>query len=129
MDFRRVGSVEMGLAEFGQFIVQRRQRLGMLQKELAAKADLNQSTVSRLERGTGAQFPSPEELHRLAVALECTEDDLLRAAGYVAQNEPAPVLTMSEDDVPWERLPPHVRRMVRGMIDAYFAEEENNKPA
>lgn len=115
----------------GDFVRRQRGRMGLSQKQLAAMLSKDDSWVSRLETGRAKEIPSPDELRELARALHCSEADLLRAAGYlesddVAQDEEPPVLTMAEDDLRWNELPPRVRRMIRGMVDEFFADDEED---
>ncbi len=58
-----------------------RQIRGWTQSDLAEASGLTRSHISRLEAGD-IQLPSRERLHRLAIALGTTADDLLTAAGY-----------------------------------------------
>lgn len=71
---------------FGQYVRQRRARIGLLQKDVADAIDRPTSYVSRLENDQFKDLPSPEEMRRLAEVLECTEADLLRAAGYIPES-------------------------------------------
>lgn len=118
----------MTVKELGQFLRRLREAEGWTQAYVAREASIEQSQLSRLERGVGTAFPEPEIIERLAAVFGIPPQELMRVSGYawdVAQNERAPVLTMSEDDLRWHQLPPHVRRMVKGMVDAYFAEDED----
>ena len=56
-------------------IRQRRQALGMTQKDLAQKVRVCQSTIAQIE--TGAQKPSLPVLTWIARALGCKLDDLI----------------------------------------------------
>jgi transcriptional regulator with XRE-family HTH domain len=48
---------------------------GLTQTQLAEMADISQETISLYE--TGKQKPLPDNLIRLASALDCTVDELL----------------------------------------------------
>lgn len=50
-------------------------------RTLAMYAGVSHSTVARAVRGT--HIPDPENLHKIAIALEVTTLNLLRLAGYV----------------------------------------------
>lgn len=82
---RHEGLQRMGTQGLGEFIAKRLSLLGMYQKDLAAKADISPSKISRLVKGHEVAFPSPEELQRMADVLGCTVDDLLMAAGYLSE--------------------------------------------
>lgn len=80
--------VELPTMTFGEFVKKRRGRLGLLQSDIGRAIDRPDSYISRLENNQFRDLPSPEEMRRLAKVLECTEADLLRAAGYItAPNE------------------------------------------
>lgn len=67
--------------ELGKFIRQRRLKLDMSQEDVARKADLSVSTVSRIESGAIAQ-PRKDNLDQLAKALEVPPKELYWRAGY-----------------------------------------------
>lgn len=118
----------MTVKELGHYLRRQREARGWTQAHVARVAGIEQSQLSRLERGVGTAFPEPDVIAKLAGVFGVPPEDLMRVSGYtwdVAQNEHAPVLTMSEDDLRWHELPPHVRRMVKGMVDAFFAENED----
>ena len=60
----------------GDRVRQRREQIGMSQKDLAAKLGMAQTLVSRLERGDNPN-PHTELLTRLARALHCSIDWLV----------------------------------------------------
>ncbi len=71
----------------GEFLRQQRGRKGLLQREVAGKANIDQSRLSRLERDLGDKFPTPEELAGLAEALDCQPRELMAAAGYPVDDD------------------------------------------
>lgn len=116
---RREGLHSMGTQGLGEFIAKRLSMLGMYQKDLAARADISPSKISRLVKGHEVAFPSPEELQRLADVLACTVDDLLMAAGYLrdpadagtdAPDDSARIYTMIERN---QHLTPFQRQLIR----------------
>ena len=60
----------------GQRVRQQRQRLGMSQQDLAEKTLIQQTLISRIERGTNTN-PHADVLKRLALALRCSIDYLV----------------------------------------------------
>ena len=108
----------------GKFLRQQRGRTGLKQREIAAHAGIDASKLSRLERDQWTEFPSPEEIQRLADALGCEPEALILAAGYISQREPAAVRTMTEDNARLDQLPPKQRRILERIINDFFAEEE-----
>ena len=57
-------------------LAQMRRERGMTQRELAAKIGCYAKDVSRWE--TGARTPGAESLAKLAAALGCSSDDIIR---------------------------------------------------
>lgn len=55
----------------------RREEVGMTQKEVADISGIDQSGISRIERGLMPDLPVAS-LPRLAAALRCKVDDLIR---------------------------------------------------
>jgi transcriptional regulator with XRE-family HTH domain len=55
------------LQELGEAVAARRKRLGLQQGEVAAQAGVTPETLSRFERGRGAEFGSRKLLAVLAV--------------------------------------------------------------
>lgn len=60
----------------GSALAQLRNERGMTQRELAAQIGCYAKDVSRWE--TGARTPGAESLAKLAAALGCTSDDIIR---------------------------------------------------
>lgn len=60
----------------GERIERRRKRLGLTQQQLAERTGIQQTLISRLERGANSN-PHADVLKRLAIALQCSTDWLL----------------------------------------------------
>lgn len=84
----------------GQRIRRRRKELGIKQGELAAKAEIGQSTLSEIERGE-SKLPNAENLRKLAQALDCSDVWIL----YGTEGE---LQYPSEEE---SRILSHLRRM------------------
>ncbi len=67
----------------GRRIKQLRHALDLTHAQVAERAGISRSYVTRLEADQ-VDLPSKEVLPRLAEALGTTRDDLVRAAGYIA---------------------------------------------
>jgi transcriptional regulator with XRE-family HTH domain len=65
----------------GTFIAARRERLGLSQRQLAARAGMHHSLIARLESGEIVVGRSPEHLQAIADALEIDVSELLRLVG------------------------------------------------
>lgn len=69
-----------------EFIHSRRKALGLTQAEAAEKAGISTAVQwSQIETGT-RQNLYPQTLQRIALALECTVDELLQPIEPIAQN-------------------------------------------
>ena len=68
-------------------------RAGMTQKEVAAKADMQEYEMSRYARG--AQTPKPEKLKKIADALEVSPDELV--PGYLSQGKQTGIAMSSKE--------------------------------
>lgn len=103
---------------FGAVLRQYREARGLSMYALARICGINAGNLSRIEQN---EFrPRPENLQRLAEALDAPYDDLLAAAGYPVQ--------------PLPRLRPYLRSAY-GMteqdaveIERYIAEHYGNEP-
>lgn len=80
---------EIDKAAFGQFVARERRRLGMTQKQLAARVTVSDKAVSKWE--TGASLPDIQLLTPLAGALGVTVAELLACRRMPdAENETSP---------------------------------------
>lgn len=68
----------------GERIKELREAAGLTHAEVAERAGISRSYVTRLEAGK-VGLPSRGVLPRLAEALDTTREDLLRAAGFLEQ--------------------------------------------
>jgi transcriptional regulator with XRE-family HTH domain len=76
----------------GAFIRSRREACQLSARGLAAAADVDVTTVTRLEGGEFAN-PTPDKLRRIAHVLGVSSTDLFALADYVTPDElPAPAL-------------------------------------
>ncbi|MGV9834255.1 helix-turn-helix domain-containing protein [Nocardia niigatensis] len=75
--------------QLAEFIKARRQELDLLGKDLAQRAGLSPSTVSRIEQGVFAH-PTPECLRAIAEALNVPADHLLTLAASSSKPKVAP---------------------------------------
>lgn len=64
----------------GTRVRHRREHLRMSQQDLAARTGIQQTLISRIERGVNAN-PHADVLKRLAVALQCSIDYLVGLYG------------------------------------------------
>ena len=85
------------------YIKARRERLGLSQADVAARAEMSQPHLSEIERGKIA-LPGPDLRRRIAAALRVTHADLLVAAGELLPDE----LAVSPEPTD----PPDVARLV-----------------
>ena len=69
---------------FGAAVRKRRKNLGFSQEELAARAELDRTYVSGIERGL--RNPSLINIYKLAVALDSTPEDIFSIANEIAKH-------------------------------------------
>jgi transcriptional regulator with XRE-family HTH domain len=69
-----------------EFVIARREALGLKQNELAARADVPANMVNRIEKGV-TKLPSPDYRRRLAKGLGVSHLDILVAAGELEPDE------------------------------------------
>ena len=70
----------------GDFIKEKRAAQDMSQRDLAAKADLSNAEISRIEAGL-RKDPSPTVLKTLARALNVPISEILQQAGVIERSE------------------------------------------
>lgn len=69
------------MSQFGEFVKTARKDLGYTLRELADKAELSFSQLSKIERGESN--PSQSTIERIAYALNINKYELLALAGYL----------------------------------------------
>ncbi len=67
---------------FGDFVRRRRRECGKTQAQIAAEIGVKQCTVSSWETD---RMPKPQNLHRLAAALDCDVAELIAVANSCPQ--------------------------------------------
>ena len=97
-------------SRLGTYLAKRRHQLGLSQDEVAERAGVRGSTVTRLEHGVIAN-PMPDTLQRLATALEVSFEELFALIGYT-----------DADRLPDVR--PYLRAKYEGLPEAALAEAE-----
>lgn len=66
---------------FSFWLQREREKRGLTQAKLAAKAGLNRAVINKIENGQSE--PSPETLQAIADALNIPDEVVFRAAGYL----------------------------------------------
>ena len=117
-EWRRGGRTAGGgdAPSFGALLKELRDARGLSQQDVAARADLDNTHVSRLE--TGGRGPSREAVERLADALEASAGDrlrLLRAANLVVPLDP--LLEAMAEVLRSENLPDGARERLRATLE------------
>lgn len=85
---------------------------GLTQKELSEIANIELAQVSRIE--TGASEPKLESIKKLAIALECSADELIFSVEEKRASDQVKALVMK-----LERLTPIAKFAALRMIDSY----------
>lgn len=101
-------TIECMNGTLGDYVVERREAMGISQTELARRANLERTTVNRIETGT-TKFPSAAVRRALASALGVSHIELVVAAGE---------LSPSEADLSSDTRSEAVRRLAP-VIDSY----------
>jgi transcriptional regulator with XRE-family HTH domain len=76
-------SEAISLAEYAR---ERREQLGLSQRQLATQLQVSHSSIARIENGT-IHEPTPSLLRRLAEAFGVDPEDLYALAGYTVPHE------------------------------------------
>lgn len=91
----------MDAVKFGHFVADRRKKLNMTQKDLAAKIQVTDKAVSKWERGLG--FPDINTIEVLADALEVSITELMKSettnANTVAEETVDNVIQIAKTDI------------------------------
>ena len=69
-------------SKLGLAIQHRMSVLGITYDELSMRTQIVKSRLHRIAHGNSLQWLDPDELEAIAVELDTTTEDLLRAAGY-----------------------------------------------
>ncbi len=72
--------------EFGELVRAQREALGLTRQDLAARMEVRDSTITRIEQGKFAA-PRPDKLARLAEQLRLDLADVFAMVGYIAPRE------------------------------------------
>lgn len=95
------GGEKMDAVKFGHFVADRRKKLNMTQKDLAAKIQVTDKAVSKWERGLG--FPDINTIEVLADALEVSITELMKSettnANTVAEETVDNVIQIAKTDI------------------------------
>ena len=78
--------------EFGQFIKEKREALGLTQKALGEAAGLSDAAIQRIETGS-RKTPNWTSLCSIAKALELHPFEILQKAGYITSNDLEPYVS------------------------------------
>ncbi len=98
----------------GPYVTEKRETLGLNQKELAERCDLPPTTINRIEKGV-TKVPSPDFRRRLAMGLGVSHLDILVASGEI---EPEEVQAAGAEGV-IENDPDSAKSHMHGVIDRY----------
>lgn len=121
--------------EFGRWLAERREAVGLKRREAAKKAKVPESTWRDLETGRKESIggirllpnPSAEVLGRVADALELSLDEVMKHVGRVpGRPRPAkvPDNPRSALDAKVSRLSPRDRRIVDLLVDALLDDRD-----
>lgn len=123
--------------QFGQYLVEQRQRLGLKRREAAKRAKVPEATWRDLEAGYRNSYsggvrvlphPTQEILEAVAQALELTPDELLQHMPRPARRRTTAARTAPADDAAplarkIARLSERDRRLVEQIVDLMIDDE------
>ena len=98
----------------GEFIKERRLAKELSKRALAEKAGISHSEVHRIENGERVN-PSVPVLNALAEALGVPKDDILRLAGYKADDGDIPLIEKVFPDLKTEKQQQTAQKIVDGL--------------
>lgn len=102
------------MSSIGEFIKERRLAKELSKRALAEKAGISHSEVHRIENGERVN-PSVPVLNALAEALGVPKDDILRLAGYKADDGDIPLIEKVFPDLKTEKQQQTAQKIVDGL--------------
>lgn len=102
------------MSDIGDFVKERRLAKALSKRSLAEKAGISHSEVHRIENGERVN-PSVPVLNALAEALGVPKDDMLRLAGYKADDGDIPLIEKVFPDLKTEKQQKTAQKIVDGL--------------
>lgn len=104
----------------GEFLTQARERAGIYRRQLAVMSGVGRMTIKRLETDWYAEPPAPDDLVKLARALELNETDLFLLAGLPVPKRAASldVMLRTEYGLPPEAID-EAKRNIAELVAKY----------
>lgn len=102
------------MSDIGDFVKERRLAKALSKRSLAEKAGISHSEVHRIESGERVN-PSVPVLNALAEALGVPKDDMLRLAGYKADDGDIPLIEKVFPDLKTEKQQKTAQKIVDGL--------------
>jgi transcriptional regulator with XRE-family HTH domain len=118
------GVAKMGDLSFGQYIEQLRITRNMSQRKLAEKADLTNSTISRIE--ANLVKPDHATLEKLSNALEIEKSLLLTKCGYSEIPEEFVIIARKTGDLS-EKKRKEIFDIFNNTIDDFLLNMDNDE--
>ncbi|MCA1703788.1 MAG: helix-turn-helix domain-containing protein [Actinobacteria bacterium] len=108
----------------GEFLKQAREAAGLARRQLALMSGVGRMTIQRLETDWYAEAPTPDDLVKLARALELNETDLFLLAGLPVPKRTASLDVMLRTEY---GLPPEAIAEAKQNIAAIVAKYDNQR--
>lgn len=112
-----IGATPNGSAMLKNRIAEIRNARGLSIEELAAKADMSPSYISRMSRGE--RNISLRNLEKLATALECSPEDLMGGELHV----PTDIADI------WAAIPVDRRELAKSVLESFVAKRVDENPS
>ncbi|MDM5332852.1 MULTISPECIES: helix-turn-helix domain-containing protein [Bacillaceae] len=113
------------MKSLGGFIKERREAKNWSKRRLATEADISHTEVHRIENGE-RKNPSVPVLNALATALDVPNEELLKIAGYITEeNGDIPIIERVFPTLKTEKQQQTVQKIVDGLARNSDLEEED----
>jgi len=116
---------------FGEYLIKLRNSRGYSQRQLAFKAELSNTEISRLENNE--RDPSLQTIKKLSKALGILDEDLMRAAGYLDNTNQQNIDDSIEKQFPrisrvlrrnGKRITPEDEKLIAKIIEAAVEDKD-----
>lgn len=103
----------------GHWLKTRREAAGVTQRQVSVALDVDQTYVSKIERGIVTAIPTPEQARVIAELLGTTVEDMWLSLGYHTPtgDTPAQVFTSLKASGTTSDLPESVKRIIEEGIE------------
>lgn len=109
------------VSRIGEYIKEKRELAGYSQKKLAFQCGISDSELHKIEKGIRKK-PNWQNLCEIAKHLEIHPLELMREAGYIVEDDIAPIHKIKRLD----KLPPDSLELVQLYVDFLIAKHDGS---